>query len=135
GGSRWRQAARPPRADGRVMSGSLTRRRLVLASIGIVALLFGPIATYQLTLTAPRSAALVLADIAVGWSMIVAGLLICDRRPGNRIGPLAIATGFVWFAGDFTSAGNAIVAYVATVFHGWFDPLFAILILAYPTGR
>ena len=27
------------------------------------------------------------------------------------------------------------MAYLASVFHGWFDPLFAILILAYPTGR
>ena len=117
------------------MAGRTTRRRLVLAAIGIGALVFGPIATYQLTLTAPRSAAFVLADIAVGWSMIAAGILICDRRPGNRIGPLAIATGFVWFAGDFTSATNEAVAYLATVFHGWFDPLFAILILAYPTGR
>jgi signal transduction histidine kinase len=117
------------------MTGILARRRAWLAAIGGVALLFGPLATYQLTLTAPRSPALLLADLAVGWSMIAAGLLICDRRPGNRIGPLAVATGFVWFAGDFTSASSAIVAYVATVFHGWFDPLFAILILAYPTGR
>ena len=27
------------------------------------------------------------------------------------------------------------MAYLAEVFHGWFDPLFAIVILAYPTGR
>ena len=135
GRSRWRD---PPRASwlrGRPMARHVRRRRSVLLLIGVAALAFGPIATYQLTLTAPRSAALLLADIGVGWSMIAAGLLICDRRPGNRIGPLAVATGFVWFAGDFTSAGNAGVAYVATVFHGWFDPLFAILILAYPTGR
>ena len=112
-----------------------TRRRIVLLAVAVVALLVGPIATYQLTLTAPRSAALLLADVAVGWSMIAAGLIVCDRRPGNRIGPLAVATGFVWFAGDFTSASGAVVAYVAEVFHGWFDPLFAILILAYPTGR
>ena len=43
---------------------------------------------------APRSAALLLADLAVGWSMIAAGLVICDRRPGNRIGPLAVADRF-----------------------------------------
>ena len=110
-------------------------RRGVLFAVGIGALVFGPLATYQLTLTAPRSAALLLADLAVGWSMIAAGLVICDRRPGNRIGPLAVLTGFVWFAGDFTSSNVAVVAYLAEVFHGWFDPLFAIVILAYPTGR
>ena len=111
------------------------RRRLVLVAIGVVALVFGPFATYQLTLTADRSPALLLADLAVGWSMIVAGLVIADRRPGQPVGPLAILTGFVWFVGDFTNADVAVVAYLATLAHGWFDPLFAIIILAYPTGR
>jgi signal transduction histidine kinase len=115
--------------------GGLGRRRHVLIAVAIGAALFGPFATYQLTLTASRTAALLLADLAVGWSMIAAGLIICDRRPGNRIGPLAVLTGFVWFAGDFTSSSVAVVSYLAGVFHGWFDPLFAIIILAYPTGR
>ncbi len=112
-----------------------TRRRIVLAAIGLVALAFGPFATYQLTQTAPRSPALLLADIAVGWSMIAAGLILADRRPGNRIGPLAILTGFAWFVGDLTSAQNGLVAYAGQLAHGWFDPLFALVILAYPTGR
>jgi signal transduction histidine kinase len=116
------------------MHGHASRRGVLLA-VGVGALLFGPFATYQLTLTAPRTAALLLADLAVGWSMIAAGLIICDRRPGNRIGPLAVLTGFAWFAGDFTSSNVAAVSYLAGVFHGWFDPLFAIIILAYPTGR
>lgn len=117
------------------MNGSSPRRRLVLAAIGVVALIFGPLATSQLTNTAERSPALLLADLAVGWSMIAAGLVIADRRPGNRLGPLAMLTGFAWLAGDFTSSNVAVISYVATVLHGWFDPLFAILILAYPTGR
>jgi signal transduction histidine kinase len=117
------------------MAVSLRRRRVALGAIALAALVFGPVATYQLTLTAERSPALLLADVAVGWSMIAAGLLICDRRPGNRIGPLAVLTGFVWFAGDLASASDGVVAYLGSVVHGWFDPLFAILILAYPTGR
>ena len=85
-------------------------RRLVLAAIGLFALVFGPFATSQLTRTAERSPALLLADVAVGWSMIAAGLIISDRRPGNRIGPLAILTGFAWFIGDFSSSDVALVA-------------------------
>ena len=111
------------------------RRRLGLALIGGLALAVGPFATYQLTRTAERSPALLLADLAVGWSMIAAGLLIADRRPGNRIGVLAILTGFAWFAGDFTNSDVAGISYAATLAHGWFDPLFAIVILAYPSGR
>ena len=113
----------------------LRRRRIWLAAIGVLALIGGPFATSQLTHTAERSPALLLADLAVGWSMIAAGLLIADRRPGNRIGPLAILTGVAWFAGDFTSSDVAVVSYLATLAHGWFDPLFALVILAYPTGR
>jgi signal transduction histidine kinase len=112
-----------------------TRRRLILVAIGVFALVFGPFATYQLTQTAERSPALLLADVAIGWSMIAAGLIIADRRPGNRIGPLAILTGFVWFVGDFTNSDVAVVAYLANLAHGWFDPLFAVVVLAYPTGR
>jgi signal transduction histidine kinase len=110
-------------------------RRLLLGAIGVVAAFFGPFATSQLLRTAERSPALLLADVAVGWSMIAAGLIIADRRPGNRIGPLAVLTGFVWFAGDFTSSDVATVAYIANLAHGWFDPLFALVILAYPAGR
>jgi signal transduction histidine kinase len=113
----------------------LRSRRIWLAAVGVLALVGGPFATSQLTRTAERSPALLLADVAVGWSMIAAGLLIADRRPGNRIGPLAILTGVAWFAGDFTSSDVAVVSYLATLAHGWFDPLFALVILAYPTGR
>lgn len=111
------------------------RRRALLIGVGLAAIVFGVRATSLLTLTAERSPALLLADLAVGWSMIAAGLMIADGRPGNRIGPLAIVTGFAWFAGDLASAPSAVVAYVGSVAHGWFDPLFALLILAYPSGR
>ena len=113
----------------------MTTRRLLLGAIGVFAAAFGPFATSQLMRTAERSPALLLADVAIGWSMIAAGLIIADRRPGNRIGPLAILTGFAWFLGDFASSDVALVAYLGKVVHGWFDPLFALVILAYPAGR
>jgi signal transduction histidine kinase len=114
---------------------TMQRRTWVLVAVGVVAIVFGPLATYQLTLSAPRSSSLLLADLAVGWSMIAAGVIVSHRRPANRLGLLAIAAGFAWLAGDFTSARDIRVAYAATVFHGWFDPLFALVILAYPAGR
>ena len=114
---------------------TIGRRTWIHVAVGLLALLFGPVATFQLTLSAPRSPALLLADLAVGWSMIAAGLIASHRRPGNRLGLLAIAAGFAWLAGDFTSATDLRVSYAATVLHGWFDPLFALVILTYPAGR
>ncbi len=111
------------------------RRRAILAMIAIAALVFGPLATFQLTLTAPRSPALLLTDLAVGWAMIAAGLLIADRRPGHGLATLAVVAGFAWFVGDLASSDVAIVAYVGRVLHGWFDSLFAMVVLAYPSGR
>jgi signal transduction histidine kinase len=77
----------------------------------------------------------VLLDLAVGWSMVGAGLLLWASRPTNRIGPLAVLTGLVWFLGDFTAATREVVAFPATLVHGWYDVLFATLVLAYPRGR
>ena len=66
----------------------LPRRRIGLAAIGVLALVGGPFATSQLTHTAERSPALLLADLAVGWSMIAAILLIADRPRATGSGPL-----------------------------------------------
>ena len=66
--------------------------------------------------------------------MIAAGLIIADRRPGSRIGPLAILTGFAWFVGDFTNSDVAVVAYLAILAHGWFDP-FRVGHPGLPDGR
>ena len=54
----------------------MTVRRLVLGAIALVAVIVGPFATSQLMRTAERSPALLLADVAVGWSMIAAGLIL-----------------------------------------------------------
>ena len=40
--------------------------------------------------------------------------------------------GFAWFIGDFTSAQNGLVAYLGTLAHGWFDPLFALSVRKSP---
>ena len=112
----------------------ITRRRFVLSVLGLVAIPFGVWSTSLLT-EIPRSPALLLADVAVGWSMIAAGLIVADQRPGNRIGPLAVVTGIAWFLGDIAAVADPDVAYWGNLAHGWFDPLFAIIILAYPAGR
>jgi signal transduction histidine kinase len=126
-------------AQGRtVVGGSLIRRalvrRAVLALLGIAAIAAGLVGNRILN-EIPRSPALLLADLAVGWTMIGAGLILADRRPGHGVAILAILTGFAWFLGDVASSTSFVTAYWGNLVYGWFDPLFAILILAYPTGR
>jgi hypothetical protein len=40
------------------------------------------------------SSARASAIVAVGWSFLLAGLVAWSRRPGNRLGPLMLVTGF-----------------------------------------
>jgi signal transduction histidine kinase len=45
-----------------------------------------------------------LPDLITGWVLIGCGLIGRSVRPGSRSGPLIAATGFAWFAGNFTAA-------------------------------
>jgi signal transduction histidine kinase len=96
--------------------------------IGLAAELFQ--ATYR-----GRDAAWLAADLVSGWVFVAAGLAAMDRRPTNRIGPFAVAVGLTWFIGGFAAVPNDRISWLATGLQGWFEPLLAILILAYPSGR
>jgi hypothetical protein len=45
-----------------------------------------------------------LPDLITGWVLIGCGLAGWSARPGSRSGPLMAATGFAWFAGNFSAA-------------------------------
>ena len=74
-------------------------------------------------------------DLVVGWTLIACGLVGWSRRQENRFGPLAAATGFCWFLGNFAGVDNAVIAWVAgqTLFL-YRGPLFH-LVIGYPFGR
>ena len=109
------------------------RLRLGLALVAIAGLALGIAAAA--TLLVRYSPTQVLLDLAVGWSILAAGILLWANRPESRMGALAVLTGFLWFLGDFTAAGLEVVSYPATLVHGWYDVAFAAVILAYPRGR
>jgi signal transduction histidine kinase len=76
-----------------------------------------------------------LPDLAVGWTMIACGLVGLSRRPESRSGALMAATGFAWFAANFTTTGIAAVDRLseqALYLHR--GPLIQ-LVLSYPLGR
>ena len=76
-----------------------------------------------------------LPDLAVGWILIACGLVGWSRRPESRSGALMAATGFAWFAANFTTTGIAAVDWLseqALYLHR--GPLIQ-LVLSYPLGR
>jgi signal transduction histidine kinase len=74
-------------------------------------------------------------DLVTGWSLIACGLIGWSRRPDSRSGALMAATGFAWFAGNFTTAGLGPVDWLAAhALYLYRGPL-VHLVLSYPRGR
>ena len=63
-------------------------------------------------------------DLLTGWVLGACGLVGWERRPRSLVGPLLVATGGLWFAGDVSAA--AVYAYRGPLLH---------LTLTYPGGR
>ncbi|HWQ23463.1 MAG TPA: histidine kinase [Gaiellaceae bacterium] len=76
-----------------------------------------------------------LAGVLAAWAFLAAGLVAWRRRPGNRLGPLMVATCFALLARQFRYSHDPLAF---TVFFllgelGWV--LVAHVALAYPSGR
>jgi signal transduction histidine kinase len=65
-----------------------------------------------------------LPDLVVGWTLIACGLVAWSRRPETRSGMLLAATGFAWFAANFSD--QALYLHRGPLIH---------LVLSYPSGR
>jgi len=63
-------------------------------------------------------------DLLTGWALGACGLIGWERRPRSLVGPLLVATGGLWFAGDLSAA--VVYAYRGPLLH---------LTLTYPGGR
>jgi signal transduction histidine kinase len=106
--------------------------RGVRLAVGVGAVVFGVLAEWVGGQWPSPSA---LVDLAAGWAIVGSGLIAWSRRPGSRVGPLIVISGFAWFLG--TLAGSdigllAIVGALALTIHR--APL-VHAIVGYPTGR
>ena len=73
---------------------------------------------------------------AVGGSFIACGLITWQHRPDNRTGVLLTVTGFLFLAEPLLIEVDSSVAYtLGQVVANWWTIPFAILILAFPSGR
>jgi signal transduction histidine kinase len=76
-----------------------------------------------------------VAQVAVGWAFIFAGLIAWLERPRNRLGPLIVAAGVAYLARQLQYSYDA---WLFTIFFalGWLPyALIPHSVLAYPTGR
>jgi signal transduction histidine kinase len=73
--------------------------------------------------------------LLVGWSFVGSGLLSWRARPSNRIGPIMIGTGFLWFVSVLQDAHTAVPFTIGYTLQVGYLAGFVYLILAFPSGR
>ena len=73
--------------------------------------------------------------LLVGWSLIGSGLLSWRARPGNRVGPIMVCSGFAWFASVLQDSHGPVLFTVGYVLQVVYLAGFVYLILAFPSGR
>jgi signal transduction histidine kinase len=76
-----------------------------------------------------------LLDAMVGISFFGAGIVLIDRRPGNLIGPLMVASAACWFAGNWSNLDAWPTAITFAIGSALGTPLLAHIFLAYPSGH
>ncbi len=76
-----------------------------------------------------------MAGVLAAWSFLAAGLIAWLRRPGNRLGPLMVATCFALLARQFRYSHDPLAFTVFFLLGELAWPLVGHVALAYPFGR
>jgi signal transduction histidine kinase len=72
-----------------------------------------------------------ILDLAVGWSMVVAGLVAAVARPRQVAGRRLVIAGFLWFAGTPEGGDTAPFAGLAFAFQGYYDLVLVLIALSF----
>ena len=75
-----------------------------------------------------------LADLVAGWVLIGSGLIAWSRRPGSRVGPLVVISGFAWFLGTLAGSDIGLLAIVGALTITIHRAPLVHAIVGYPTG-
>ncbi len=71
----------------------------------------------------------------VGASLIGCGLASWRERPANRLGPVMVLTGFIWFAGLLSEATSAPLYTLGVAIQYVFLCGFIYIVLSFPSGQ
>src|SRR6185312_11518111 len=109
------------------------RLPLVLWPLGIAAAVTAFVFLFR------DSADVTVVDVvnrSVGGSFVFCGLIAWQLRRDSRVGPLMTLTGFVFLSEAVLSGLDSSAAYTLSQWSGnWWTPLFAALVLGFPSGR
>ncbi|HLG07449.1 MAG TPA: sensor histidine kinase [Gaiellaceae bacterium] len=112
--------------------------RITLALLAVAGVVLGVLA-YQVQvdnlpepLTTPLRS---MATVVAAWSFLAAGLIAWLRRPGNRLGPLMVATCFALLARQFRYSHDSLEFTVFFLVGELGYVLYTHVALAYPSGR
>ena len=106
--------------------------RGVRLAIGVGAVVFGVLSEW---VGGPRPNPSALADLAAGWVLMASGLIAWSRRPGSRVGPLIVISGFAWFLGTLAGSDIGVLAIVGGLSLTIHRAPLVHAIVGYPTGR
>lgn len=111
--------------------------RRALIAIGFVGLVLG-LAEIPIVLgsdfTKLRGLVLVIV-LAAGWGFIGTGLFLWARRPDNRIGPLMVLVGFLWFVSQAGLSDLPLLFTLGNAFRSVYVAATIQLVLSYPSGE
>jgi signal transduction histidine kinase len=100
------------------------------AAIGIALVPLIAAANFQ-----PDRGLWIALDLVIGWGFAGVGLFAWYRAPGNRVGPLMVATAFAWYLSVFERTEPSLLFTIGVVLENLFVATAIHLLLAYPSGR
>ena len=74
------------------------------------------------------------AILTLGWSFAGTGLYLWQRRPESRIGPMMVATGFLWLVQSLSASDNGWVFTIAFALGPLVWGLLVHLLVSFPEG-
>ena len=73
--------------------------------------------------------------VPIGLAFVAGGLIAWTQRPGNRTGPLMVATGFTWFIGALSESNHSLPYTLGISLGSVSLGVLIHLLLAFPSGR
>ena len=111
----------------------MTPRRRVLLVVAVVAAAWALGGEWvSITHHVPKNH---FIDLLGGLSFLASGIVALDRRPGNAIGLLPVAFGFIWYLRNWSGLGIPGLTALGAISGNLGPPLLVQITLAYPTGR